>query len=67
MKINQSEWKEFLELADNYHGPLTIGELFCLEYDENDRELKTADEETVWQMILDRYVENRTPIIKIER
>lgn len=54
-KIEQSEWLYFISEADCYNGPLKIGELFCEMFDVDDKEIKVADNDTVWQLIVNKY------------
>jgi len=63
MKIDINDWQKFVEIADSYYGPLTIGQLFCEMYNCEDRKITSADDDAVWQMIYDRHVmSDRNPI-----
>ena len=54
--LDRKQWMRFINKADTYHGPLTIGELFCSLFDIEDREISRADEDTVWQLIVNKYL-----------
>ena len=54
-KIKQSEWLDFISEADCYNGPQTIGELFCDMFEIDDKEIKIADNDSVWQLIVNKY------------
>lgn len=54
-KIKQSEWLDFILEADCYNGPRTIGELFCDMFEIDDKEIKIADNDSVWQLIVNKY------------
>lgn len=56
MRLNQKQWNAFVEFADTYHGPLSIGELFCDQFRERDNQVVTADDDAVWQIIYTKYV-----------
>jgi hypothetical protein len=53
--INDKQWLEFIGEADIYSGPLTIGELFCELFEVTDPEVAAADEDSVWQLIVNKY------------
>lgn len=53
--IDDSQWLEFVGEADIYSGPLTIGQLFCKLFELNDPEVAVADNDTVWQLIVNKY------------
>lgn len=53
--IDDKQWLEFISEADTYSGPLTIGQLFCELFEVTDREIATADNDTVWQLIVNKY------------
>jgi len=53
--IDDNQWLEFIGEADIYNGPLTIGELFCKLFEVNDPEVANADEDSVWQLIVNKY------------
>jgi hypothetical protein len=55
MKISDTQWLEFIAEADTYNGPLTIGELFCKQFEIKDAELINADHDSVWQIIVNKY------------
>lgn len=55
MKIDDNEWLEFIAESDTYDGPLTIGELFCEMFEVTDPELIIADQDSVWQIIVNKY------------
>lgn len=54
-KIKQNDWLDFISEADIYQGPLNIGELFCEMFDVDDKEIKISDNDTVWQLIVNKY------------
>ena len=53
--IDDDQWIEFVSEADIYSGPLTIGQLFCKLFEVNDLEVAAADNDTVWQLIVNKY------------
>lgn len=53
--IDDNQWLQFVREADTYKGPLTIGELFCELFEINDFEVVAADEDSVWQLIVNKY------------
>ena len=53
--IDDDQWLEFIGEADTYNGPLTIGELFCKLFEVTDVEVSVADNDTVWQLIVNKY------------
>ena len=53
--LNDNQWMDFIREADTYSGPLTIGELFCKLFEISDPELSAADNDTVWQLIVNKY------------
>ena len=53
--IDDKQWLEFVGEADIYSGPLTIGQLFCKLFEVNDPEVANADEDSVWQLIVNKY------------
>jgi hypothetical protein len=53
--INDREWLEFIGEADIYAGPLTIGQLFCKLFEVDDPVIASADNDTVWQIIVNKY------------
>lgn len=53
--INDDQWLEFIGEADIYKGPLTIGQLFCKLFEVNDFEIANADDDSVWQLIVNKY------------
>jgi hypothetical protein len=53
--INDNQWLEFIGEADTYSGPLTIGQLFCKLFEVKDPEIALADNDTVWQLIVNKY------------
>lgn len=53
--LNDKKWLEFIEEADTYQGPLTIGQLFCKLFEVKDTEIQLADNDTVWQLIVNKY------------
>lgn len=53
--IDDNQWLQFIAEADIYNGPLTIGELFCKLFEIKDPEVANADNDTVWQLIVNKY------------
>ena len=53
--IDDNQWLEFIGEADTYSGPLTIGQLFCKLFEVKDPEIAFADNDTVWQIIVNKY------------
>jgi hypothetical protein len=53
--IDDDQWLEFISEADIYSGPLTIGELFCALFEIKDLEIAAADEDSAWQLIVNKY------------
>jgi hypothetical protein len=53
--INDDQWLYFVNEADIYSGPLTVGQLFCKLFEINDLEVAAADNDTVWQLIVNKY------------
>ena len=53
--LNDQQWLEFIGEADTYSGPLTVGELFCQLFEVSDPEIANADDDTVWQLIVNKY------------
>lgn len=53
--LDDNQWMDFIREADTYSGPLTIGELFCKLFEISDPELLAADNDTVWQLIVNKY------------
>lgn len=53
--IDDEKWLEFIAEADIYSGPLTIGQLFCKLFEVSDDEISNADEDSVWQLIVNKY------------
>lgn len=53
--INNNQWMQFLTTADTYNGRLTIGQLFCQLFEVSDPEIANADDDTVWQLIVNKY------------
>jgi hypothetical protein len=57
MKLSQEQWNHFVDFADTYYGPKTIGELFCDFISKKDPLVLTADRDSVWQIIFLNYVQ----------
>lgn len=53
--LDDNKWLEFIGEADIYDGPLTIGQLFCKLFEVKDPEVANADNDTVWQLIVNKY------------
>lgn len=53
--LNDKKWLDFILEVDTYQGPLTIGQLFCKLFRVKDPEVLTADNDTVWQIIANKY------------
>lgn len=53
--INDKQWLEFISEADTYNGPLTIGQLFCELFEIEDNEISIAENDRVWQLIVNKY------------
>ncbi len=53
--IDNQQWLEFVGIADTYSGPLTIGQLFCKLFRVQDPVIASADNDSVWQMIVNNY------------
>lgn len=53
--LNDKKWLEFILEVDTYRGPMTIGQLFCKLFEVRDAEVLTADNDTVWQIIANKY------------
>jgi hypothetical protein len=53
--INDTQWLAFIAEADIYTGPLRIGQLFCKLFEIKDTEVSNADNDTVWQLIVNKY------------
>jgi len=56
MRLSQKQWNAFVEFADTYHGPMSIGELFCDWCRKWDNQIASADDDAVWQIIYSKYV-----------
>jgi hypothetical protein len=55
--LNDKKWLDFILEVDTYRGPLTVGQLFCKLFKIKDPEVSTADDDTVWQIIANKYRE----------
>ena len=53
--IDNQQWQEFVSKADTYNGPLTVGQLFCKLFRIKDPVIANADNDSVWQMIVNNY------------
>lgn len=53
--LNDTQWLNFIAEADIYNGPLTIGEFFCNMFEVDDREILLAENDRVWQLIVNKY------------
>lgn len=57
-QLDQQQWRKFLNEADTYRGPKTIGQVFCDFFGIVDQEVKEASEDRVWQLIAAKYLRN---------
>lgn len=53
--LSDKQWLNFIAEADTYSGPLTIGEFFCKMFEVDDCEIMLAENDRVWQLIVNKY------------